>query len=104
VWGPKEDPSFVTVDETIQGSACSILIVEGTRHIIRRKLRGLRTSLGIWKDRIAKDGKDVALVPEDQAKIEITHNLDIALRHLRYPNGNRIIWIDALCIDQRSMD
>ena len=32
--------------------------------------------------------------------IGITHNLAIALRHLRHAKKPRILWIDALCINQ----
>ncbi|KAF1359890.1 hypothetical protein EJ07DRAFT_92521, partial [Lizonia empirigonia] len=32
--------------------------------------------------------------------VSITRNLDIALRHLRYQNVARRMWIDALCINQ----
>ncbi|KAH9986835.1 heterokaryon incompatibility protein-domain-containing protein [Xylariaceae sp. FL0662B] len=32
--------------------------------------------------------------------IFVTQNLDIALRHLRHSKTPRVIWIDALCIDQ----
>jgi hypothetical protein len=32
--------------------------------------------------------------------ISITRNLDIALRHLRQTDRPRLVWIDALCIDQ----
>jgi hypothetical protein len=37
-------------------------------------------------------------------KVPITRNLDNALRHLRYEHEERAIWIDALCIDQKSVD
>jgi hypothetical protein len=30
----------------------------------------------------------------------VGENLDCALRHLRYMDRNRVLWIDALCIDQ----
>ena len=33
-------------------------------------------------------------------KIEITANLHSALHHLRYPDRQRILWVDALCINQ----
>ena len=33
-------------------------------------------------------------------KIEITANLHSALYHLRYPDRQRILWVDALCINQ----
>lgn len=32
--------------------------------------------------------------------LSITHNLDIALRHIRLANEPRLLWIDALCINQ----
>lgn len=39
-------------------------------------------------------------VGEDKHTIPITTNLDEALRHLRYRDRPRYMWIDALCIDQ----
>jgi hypothetical protein len=33
----------------------------------------------------------------------IGKNLECALRHLRYLDRNRVLWIDALCIDQANM-
>lgn len=36
----------------------------------------------------------------DEGVISITKNLDTALRHLRHKDEPRLIWIDALCIDQ----
>ena len=32
--------------------------------------------------------------------IDVTTNLHSALHHLRYPDRQRILWVDALCIDQ----
>ena len=32
--------------------------------------------------------------------VEVTRNLDRALRHIRYPDRERVIWNDALCINQ----
>lgn len=34
--------------------------------------------------------------------IEITANLDAALRHLRHRSERKVLWIDAICIDQRN--
>ncbi|KAJ4394365.1 hypothetical protein N0V93_003582 [Gnomoniopsis smithogilvyi] len=34
----------------------------------------------------------------------ITSNLDIALRHLRQGSQERVLWVDALCINQRNDD
>jgi hypothetical protein len=34
---------------------------------------------------------------------KLTQNLSAALRHIRLPNSSRIMWIDAICIDQSSI-
>ncbi|KUJ08242.1 heterokaryon incompatibility, partial [Mollisia scopiformis] len=31
----------------------------------------------------------------------ITRNLEVALRHLRYSVRRRVLWVDAICINQR---
>lgn len=36
--------------------------------------------------------------------VVITKNLDFALRHFRYEKAHRVLWIDALCIDQESKE
>ncbi|KAF2028020.1 hypothetical protein EK21DRAFT_114224 [Setomelanomma holmii] len=36
--------------------------------------------------------------------MSITPNLDCALRHLRKADTDRVLWIDALCINQEDMD
>ncbi|KAI1738198.1 heterokaryon incompatibility protein-domain-containing protein [Xylaria scruposa] len=48
--------------------------------------------------------------PEDRTPITVTGetfrvtvNLATALRHLRYPDRPRLLWVDALCIDQRNI-
>ncbi|KAH6989829.1 heterokaryon incompatibility protein-domain-containing protein, partial [Ilyonectria sp. MPI-CAGE-AT-0026] len=38
----------------------------------------------------------------ERSAISVTRNLTIALDHLRYPDKPRVMWIDALCIDQSS--
>lgn len=43
-------------------------------------------------------------VGEHERTIPITENLDEALRHLRYPDRPRHMWIDSLCIDQGNME
>lgn len=34
------------------------------------------------------------------SQLPITSNLSSALRHLRYENKNRVLWVDAICINQ----
>ncbi|AEO71255.1 uncharacterized protein THITE_49961, partial [Thermothielavioides terrestris NRRL 8126] len=38
--------------------------------------------------------------PPPSGTLSITRNLAVALRHLRRTDAPRVVWIDALCIDQ----
>jgi hypothetical protein len=40
----------------------------------------------------------------DRSTMSVTANLDVALRHLRRPTEPRILWVDALCINQKDLD
>jgi len=46
----------------------------------------------------------VAAIKVDGEVLEVRHNLLFALRRLRYPNCPRVMWIDAVCIDQSNLD
>ncbi|KAK0643349.1 hypothetical protein B0T16DRAFT_459510 [Cercophora newfieldiana] len=39
----------------------------------------------------------------DGRSISVTANCASAMRHLRYKQGSRVLWIDAICIDQDSL-
>jgi hypothetical protein len=43
--------------------------------------------------------------PDSQRRrvLKISPNLEVALRHLRYENSKRTLWIDAICIDQANL-
>lgn len=41
---------------------------------------------------------------EEGRTIQVTINLHTALRHLRHENEERIIWADAVCINQEDLD
>ncbi|KAL1857040.1 hypothetical protein Daus18300_010488 [Diaporthe australafricana] len=45
-------------------------------------------------------GKPNEQRPADKAALPVTRSLKAALQHLRYPDQERIMWIDAICIDQ----
>ena len=47
--------------------------------------------------------KDGASSDDDWSTLQVTKNLAIALRHLRRPEKFRVLWIDAICIDQQNM-
>jgi hypothetical protein len=44
------------------------------------------------------------LVTVNGHQLTITENLDVALRHLRDATESRILWIDALCINQEDIE
>ena len=50
------------------------------------------------------DAKDKRLVsvkrPEGRFKLQVNHNLHTALRHLRFSDKPRVLWVDAVCINQ----
>lgn len=51
-------------------------------------------------------GRDISDIPLlcDNANLIITVNLDRALRHLRWPDQPRRLWVDAVCINQESLE
>ncbi|KAH8595398.1 heterokaryon incompatibility protein-domain-containing protein [Bisporella sp. PMI_857] len=40
----------------------------------------------------------------DRTPYHITKNLECALRYLRYRESSRVLWVDAICIDQNNPD
>ncbi|KAI0551876.1 heterokaryon incompatibility protein-domain-containing protein [Xylaria curta] len=52
----------------------------------------------VWGSKMSPGWVRVAEAIESE--LQVTRNLDVALRHLRYTDRPRFIWVDALCIDQ----
>jgi Heterokaryon incompatibility protein (HET) len=50
------------------------------------------------------DTKIQATVQIEGANLKVTTNLELALRYLRMPDKPRIIWVDAICIDQSNIE
>jgi len=46
----------------------------------------------------------VAIIVNRNFKLHVTRNLESALRHLRYQHVPRILWIDAICINQKDVN
>jgi hypothetical protein len=44
------------------------------------------------------------ILVDDVHRLAITENLDCALRHFRYRDLTRTLWVDALCIDQTNLE
>ncbi|KAE9568677.1 hypothetical protein CGMCC3_g15249 [Colletotrichum fructicola] len=48
------------------------------------------------------DSSDTRPITVQQTAKNVTMNLEAALRHLRYPDRARMLWVDVLCIDQEN--
>ena len=53
----------------------------------------------VWGDK-----EDLSMITVNNEPFYITKNLECALRHLRYTECLRFLWIDAICINQRDDD
>ncbi|KAK5996317.1 Heterokaryon incompatibility 6-like protein [Cladobotryum mycophilum] len=49
------------------------------------------------------DASDKQLIFRNGKPFPVTKNLDSALRHLRLADAERVLWIDAICIDQNNI-
>lgn len=49
------------------------------------------------------DSSDTRTITVQQTVKNVTVNLEAALRHLRYPDRARMLWVDVLCIDQENV-
>jgi serine/threonine protein kinase len=47
--------------------------------------------------------QDLAAITVNGSIVDVTMNLYIALQHLRQEDEDRILWIDAICIDQKNL-
>lgn len=54
----------------------------------------------VWGDSAKDPG--VVFIGSTQQTMAITRKLDEALRHLRHRDRARVMWVDALCIDQQN--
>jgi hypothetical protein len=87
-WGSNDDP-------------CSVQMGPGFSSDIHEISQSPELQ-GCQKD-IERDSQDqLTYEVNSPATIPTTRNLDSALRHLRYQAKERVMWIDALCIDQFS--
>ncbi|KAK3997893.1 heterokaryon incompatibility protein-domain-containing protein [Cladorrhinum sp. PSN332] len=53
---------------------------------------------------IREDNDDDDKSPKNYSQLPIGRNLASAIRHLRDPEHKRVLWIDALCIDQSDIN
>lgn len=50
------------------------------------------------------NARDILPMILDRTPYRITKNLECALRYLRYKESPRVLWVDALCINQNDLD
>ncbi|PMD17924.1 hypothetical protein NA56DRAFT_578071, partial [Hyaloscypha hepaticicola] len=50
------------------------------------------------------DARDTAPMILDKTPYHITKNLECALRYMRYKESPRVLWADAICINQNDPD
>ena len=50
-----------------------------------------------------KDQKSILVGPDGRRTLTVTQNLEDALRHLRYEDRKRTMWIDAICVNQQDL-
>ena len=74
VWGTEENPSLIHLSR-FQGSMTGVLF--GANH-----------------------SEDLNTENRGSTRLSVTQNLEAALRHIRLPELERTMWIDAVCINQ----
>ena len=47
-----------------------------------------------------QDLKTIYIGGDKQFSLQVTQNLESSLRHLRHSDNNRVLWVDAICINQ----
>lgn len=83
---------------------CSVNIDNGSQFVEHRQSRGSTQTSRNQPEEPVGAISDPAIGEKDSVTISTTSNLDVALRYLRYQTQPRVIWIDALCINQLSED
>ncbi|KAK8131221.1 HET-domain-containing protein [Apiospora sp. TS-2023a] len=97
----------------LQDSEIRLLTIWGSRHMtdeivvtlttIEKSATQVYECLSyVWGSE--DDKKDIRITGSMQGSLPVTQNLDEAIRHLRYEDTPRIMWIDAICIDQSNLD
>ncbi|OAK94991.1 HET-domain-containing protein, partial [Phaeosphaeriaceae sp. SRC1lsM3a] len=70
------------------------------KHLHRGHLVRYEALSYVWGTALATQ----AIIVNDTHDLIINENLDIVLRHLRLLNRVRILWIDAICINQSDLE
>ncbi len=70
--------------------------------ISHKKRRSLRSLLQRAARRLAAH-RLAGTALEDLQALAVTQNLATALRYLRYDDRPRVLWIDAICVDQKNL-
>ena len=75
---------------------CSLITLE--RAAVESRYEALSYVWGMSK------GMYLRPITVNNKSYRITQNLDSALRHLRHKNRERVLWVDAICLDQNDVE
>lgn len=93
-----ESPAQIRLLTVLSGTKRSIIHCSLSIESIPCKVKYEALSY-VWGD--ASHKKEIIV---DGRTLGITPNLETALQHLRYADRDRVLWIDAICIDQRNLE
>ncbi|EON66479.1 hypothetical protein W97_05577 [Coniosporium apollinis CBS 100218] len=91
VWGSTSNPQFVAVRDALKGQ-------QRKRGRVRTRIHRFKFALSFCGNP-SPSNRSTNEVPAWRT-LSVTHNLAVALEHLRRPTDSRIFWIDAICINQ----
>jgi hypothetical protein len=103
-YSPLEDAAtcirLVIINQGNKADGLHLEFVKG-RHVLGNEHTSPYHALSyVWGSEV--DAVAVDFGPDRVSCVRITQNLAVALLHLRWPDRPRIMWIDAICIDQRN--
>ncbi|KAI0857531.1 heterokaryon incompatibility protein-domain-containing protein [Xylaria cubensis] len=90
---------YIRVAELYPGQFNDVIIIKLHHEPFQsRKVPVYEALSYVWGSKASPSWVRVAEAVEGE--LQVTRNLDVALRHLRYTDRPRFIWVDAVCIDQ----
>jgi hypothetical protein len=90
------DPPEVRLLTLKPGSGESLIVCEVYVYDFDEKLHQIYEALSYtW------EGASQAITVNGNSEFEVTGNLSVALRRIRHETQSRLLWVDAICINQK---
>ncbi|KAI0418246.1 heterokaryon incompatibility protein-domain-containing protein [Xylaria grammica] len=100
-WVAKTEQTFWHHPDPTVNAALYEGFTDDTPHDFKPQFEALSYVWGSLEDaeslELRQDGSDSGV------SVSISRNLGVALRHLRNPSSPRVLWVDAVCIDQSNI-